>query len=317
MVSGPQGDPEILSGIADDRLVQEAMRLQAEQYFAQGDLWSIFCQADPDRALRGLLARAKTGDWDKQAWEGLLWAAHQKGEAQFQRELADALLVAPNIEVKPFLAAAVAWLQQRREVLSNSAQAGGPRYFNLWDMLADLAYSVNENNNESEQSEEDLVNASLSAPGGKLVWILYASLVASEPKQGCGLDGELAPRFTRVADAKGKPGLLARVFLAQHLAYLDWVDPAWAAEKLVPRFAWTDPDAAALWQARAFDQIGSASLFNSLKPVFLEALARQSLSIKESERLVGQCSSSQRRSKLMWLWKRFVFRSNAWCKNAA
>jgi hypothetical protein len=287
VVSGPQGDPEILSGIADDRLVQEAMRLQAEQYFAQGDLWSIFCQADPDRALRGLHARAKTGDWDKQAWEGLLWAAHQKGEAQFQRELADALLEAPNIEVKPFLAAAVAWLQQRREVLSNSAQAGGPRYFNLWDMLADLAYSANENNNEPEQSEADLVNASLSAPGGKLAWILYGSLVASEPNQGCGLDRELGPRFTRVADAKGKPGLLARVFLAQHLAYLDWVDPAWAAEKLVPRFAWTDPDAAALWQARAFGHIGSARLFNSLKPAFLQVFARKDLSLQESEGLVG------------------------------
>jgi hypothetical protein len=91
-----------------------------------------------------------------------------KGEAEFQRELADALLEASNVAVKPFLAAAVAWLQQRREVLSNSTQAGGQRYFNLRDMLADLTYTANENNNEPEQSEEDLVNASLSAPGGQV-----------------------------------------------------------------------------------------------------------------------------------------------------
>jgi hypothetical protein len=103
VVSGPSGDPELLSGIADDRLVQEAMRLQAQQYFAQGDLWSVFCQADPDRALRGLRARAETGDWASRAWEGLLWAAHQKGEVRFQQELADALLQAPNVVVKPFL----------------------------------------------------------------------------------------------------------------------------------------------------------------------------------------------------------------------
>jgi hypothetical protein len=38
VVNGPQGNPEVLSEIADDRLVQAAMRLQAEQYFAQGDL---------------------------------------------------------------------------------------------------------------------------------------------------------------------------------------------------------------------------------------------------------------------------------------
>ena len=285
--SGPSGDPELLSGIADDHLVQEAMRLQTEQYFAQSDLWSVFCQADPDRALRGLRARAETGDWDNQAWEGLLWAAHQNGEVQFQQELAAALLKAPNVAVKPFLAAAVAWLQQRREVLWGSNQAGRRRYFMLWDKLADLAYSGDENNNGPEQSEEDLVNASLSAQGGKLAWTLYDSLVASEPKQGCGLDRELVPRFTRVADAKGKPGLLARVFLAQYLAYLDWVDPGWTAEKLLPRFVWTDPDAAALWQARAFGHIGSASLFDSLKPAFLESFARQDLPVKESEGLVG------------------------------
>jgi hypothetical protein len=171
--------------------------------------------------------------------------------------------------------------------VSNSAQAGKSKYFALWDKLADLAYSTDENNDEPELSEEDLVNASLSAPGGKLAWIIYSSLVANEPKQGCGLDRDLSPRFTRVADASGKPGLLARVFLAQHLAYLDSVDPGWTAEKLVPRFAWTDPDAAALWQARAFGGIGSASLFNSLKPAFLQTFAKQDLPIKESEGLVG------------------------------
>ena len=267
--------------------MQEATRLQAEQYFAQGDLWSVLCQADPDSALRGLHARAETGDWDNHAWEGLLWAAHQKGEAQLQQELADALLKAPNVAVEPFLAAAVAGLQQRREVLWSSNQAGRPRYFTLWDKLADLAYSGDENNNDPQQSEEDLVNASLNAPSGKLAWILYSSLVASEPKQGSGLDRDLAPRFTRAADAKGKPGLLARILFAQYLAYLDWVDPGWTAEKLLPRFAWTDPDAAALWQARAFGHIGSASLFNSLKPAFLQTFARQDLPIKESEGLVG------------------------------
>jgi hypothetical protein len=287
VVSGSRGDSELLSGIADDRLVQEAMRLQAEMYFAQSDLWSVFCQADPDRALRGLRARAETGDWDNRAWEDLLWAAHQKGEVQFQRELADALLRAPNVAVQPFLAAAVAWLQQRREVLWSSNQAGVRRYFALWDKLANLAYSTDAGNNDLEQSEEDLVNTSLSAPGGKLAWILYSCLVASEPKQACGLDRKLAARFTRAADAKGKPGLLARVFLAQYLAYLDWVDPRWTAEKLLPRFAWSDPDAAALWQARAFGHIGSAGLFNSLKPAFLQTFARQDLPVKESEGLVG------------------------------
>jgi hypothetical protein len=286
VVSGPSGDLELLSGIADDRLVQEAMRLQAEQYFTQSDLWSVFCQADPDRALRGLHARAETGDWDKKTWEGLLWAAHQNGSDQFQRDLADALLRAPSAAVQSFLSAAAAWLQQRRQVLSDPYQPEEPRYFRLWDKLADLAYSVDDNN-DPEESDEDLVSASLSAPAGKLAWTLYNSLVATEPKQGCGLDRELGPRFTLIADAEGKPGLLARVFLAQYLAYLDWVDPVWTAEKLVPRFTGTGRNAAALWQSRALGYIGSPGLFNALKPAFLQTFASRDLPIKEVEGLVG------------------------------
>jgi hypothetical protein len=144
-VSGPRGDPDLLAGVADDRLVQDATRLQAERYYAEGDLWSLFCRADPDRALRGLRARGELEDWDAKAWEAMLWAAHQKGEVQFQRELAGALLEAPNAAVRPFLVAAVAWLQQRREVFSDPDQTGGPVYFRLWDKLSDLGYSVAEN----------------------------------------------------------------------------------------------------------------------------------------------------------------------------
>jgi len=286
VVTGPRGDPELLTAIADDHLVQEAMRLQEEQYFAERDLWSVFCQADPDRALRGLQARAQTGDWDKEAWEGLLWAAHQKGGAQFQHELADTLLQAPRVAVKPFLAATVAWLQQRREALSNPDQAGGPRYFKLWDKLADLAYSAAENE-DPQQSDHDLLSISWSDPGGKLAWTLWEKLYSSEPKPGCGLGPEFRPRLDRAVDARGKPGLLARVALSQRLDYLDRVDAAWTAEKLVPRFAWTDPDAAALWHARAYDGIGSPELFNALKRAFLQIFPRRDLSRQQLEGLVG------------------------------
>jgi len=288
VVRGPRGHPELLSGIADDRLVQEAMRLREEQYFAESDLWSVFCQADPDRALRGLQARAQNGDWDKAAWEGLLWAAHQKGEAQFQHELADTLLQAPKVAVNPFLAATVAWLQQRREVLSNPDQAGGPRYFKLWDKLADLAYSAAENDDPQQSNRDpDLLNISWGQPGGKLAWTLCEKLRWSDPAPGCGLGPEFRPRFDRAVDAPGKPGLLARVALSQRLDYLDRVDAAWTAEKLVPRFAWTDPDAAALWHARAYDGIGSPELFNALKRAFLQIFPRRDLSRQQLEGLVG------------------------------
>jgi hypothetical protein len=214
--SGPHGDPKLLSGIADDRLVPEAMRIQGQQYFAQGDLWIVFCRSDPERALRGLRADSEMGRWDAKAWEGLLWAAQQEGESQFQQEVADALLLAPNTVAAPFVSAAVIWLQQRREMLSDSDETGEPIALRLWEKLANLVYD----DNHREKSDQDLVSTSLSAPAGKLAWILYGALLASQPNQDAGISPQLRSRFDRVVDAPGEPGLLARVFLRNTL--LPW-----------------------------------------------------------------------------------------------
>jgi hypothetical protein len=56
----------------------------------------------------------------QKAWEGLLWAAQQQGEAQSQQELADTVLLAPNTVVESFVSAAVMWLQQRRRCFAFS-----------------------------------------------------------------------------------------------------------------------------------------------------------------------------------------------------
>jgi hypothetical protein len=88
---GPAGHPDVLSEIADDGLVKEAMRLQREWYFEEGDIWHMFCAADPDRALRGLQLEADNGQWEATAWRDLLWAAADKGEPELQFELADLL----------------------------------------------------------------------------------------------------------------------------------------------------------------------------------------------------------------------------------
>jgi hypothetical protein len=262
------------------------MRIQAQQYFAQGDLWIVFCRSDPERALRGLRADSEMGRWDAKAWEGLLSAAQQEGESQFQQEVADALLLAPHTVVAPFVSAAVMWLQQRREMLSDPDETGEPTALRLWDKLADLVYVAGDIN-DPEHGDQDLVSTSLSAPAGKLAWTLYGGLLASQPSQDAGFGRQLRRRFDRVVDAPGKPGLLTRVFLSQHIATLDWVDPAWVTEKLIPRFGWSHPEAAVLWQARAYDGIGLPRLFNALKPAFLQSFARRDLPEREFHGFVG------------------------------
>ena len=114
---GPEGHPELLAKIADDVLVKEAMRLQQERRFEEGDIWRVLCSADPERALRGLRADAAAGQWNAEAWRCLLWTAAEKSDQALQIELADMLLGMPDGPLGELLPSASTWLQRRRENL--------------------------------------------------------------------------------------------------------------------------------------------------------------------------------------------------------
>ena len=284
---GPSGTPNLLSGIPDDQLVQEAMRFQEERRFEQSDLWSTFCSADPDRALRGLRKNAESGQWQVDAWRSMLWAAHDKGEALFQRDIADLLLKAPIATVETILPAAAPWLQRWRETLSAREDFEESRYFKLWDIFATITYAATDDDSKPGSEDGDLSSGALGEPSGILAWTLHDSLVASEPARNRGLGPDLAPRFSRAVDTSGRPGLLAQGFLTRDLGYLYDVDPCWTLTKLVPRLSWTEPHAAALWEARAQGRVGAPLLFNALKPAFLEIFERRDTRGGEFEGLVA------------------------------
>jgi hypothetical protein len=285
--SGPDGEPALLANIADERLVQEAMRLQRERHFEQGDIWRVFCAADPERALRGLQLEASNQRWEPEAWRCLLWATNDKGDAAFQFALADLILQMPAVPLGELLPAATSWLQRRREVLSAVDQHGGPRFLSLWDRFAGLAYAKPQDGVvDSESDRSDLMTESLNSPGGVLAWSLLDALGALKCPRNAGVDPVLRPRFDRLATAEGRPGLLARVYLARSLAYLDAIDPAWVVANFEPRLVWGHPEALPLWRSYALGAIGSARLFNALKAATLAAFERQELSDDEFEGLM-------------------------------
>jgi hypothetical protein len=290
MRSGPDGQPELLADVADDALVKEAMRLQRERHFEQGDVWRVFCSADPERALRGLRLEADNDQWDAEAWRCLLWAANDKGDAPFQFALADLMSTMPEEPLSELLPAATSWLQRQREALSAPIQPGGSRFLTLWDRFADRAYRP-ENDAAEAATDHDLITESLNRPGGMLAWSLLDALSAAKPQRNSGLGVELKLRFDRLATAPGRPGLLARVYLARSLAYLDAIDPAWAEVNFQPRFNWDHPEALSLWRSFAHGGIGSPRLFNALKPAMLAAFERQELSDNEFEGLVSNLLS--------------------------
>jgi SIR2-like domain len=137
--SGPMGHAE-LERVSDENLVKEAIRLQSERYFEEGDIWRKFCSADPDRALQGLRLEANKGNWEPTAWRDLLWAADNNGERVFQFELADLLLRMPDALLSELLPYATSWIRQRREILLAADCPGGPHFLRLWDRLALLTY---------------------------------------------------------------------------------------------------------------------------------------------------------------------------------
>jgi hypothetical protein len=287
---GFDGQPDLLAEIADDRLVREAMRLQRERYFEQGDVWRVFCSADPERALRGLSLEADNGRWDPEAWRCLLWAASEKGGAGFQFNLADLLLRMPNDPLCELLQSAPSWLQKRREILAVLDRPGGARFLQLWDRFADLTY-VPEGDVVGSEDGDNILTESLNSPGGVLAWTLLDALSAPRPARDSALTPDLRPRFDRIATADGRPGLLARVYLARAVAYLDAIDPRWTQEHFWQRLSWDHPEAPTLWHSHAHSGIGSARLFNGLKAPTLAAFERRQLSDNEFEGVVSKLLS--------------------------
>ncbi len=284
--SGPEGHPELLANVADNALVAEAMRLQMDDRFGQGDVWQLLCAADPERALRGLDLERQAQRWEPEAWRCLLWTATDKGDVAFQLKLADLLMAMPDPTLKELLPTVTSWIQRRRETLANNPPDGA-LFFRLWDRFADLAFRVGDEN----QREGNLYLRALNEPGGVITWVLLQHIDAGKPKAGDGFRKEHSCRLSRAVEAPGQTGLLARVLLARSLAYVDTVDPTWAAANIIPRLSWNNPEASALWHARARDGTGSPRLFNGLKVAMLQAFEQETLSNHDLEGLMEQLLS--------------------------
>ena len=201
---GPMGHPELLEKIADESLVNEAVRLQRERPFEEGDVWRKFCSADPYRALQGLGLEASHGRWEAGAWRDLLGAAVDNGEQELQFQLADLLLQMPDGPLQQLLRAAAIWLQKRREVLSAADGPGGQRFLRLWDHLASLAYRE-QDPEDARAFGDDLLMQSLNSPSGILARSLLDALIATKPSASMGLGPEFEPRFDKLWLRTGVP----------------------------------------------------------------------------------------------------------------
>jgi len=283
---GPSGRPELLAAIKDDALVSEAMRIQRERTHDQRDIWRVLIEADPERALRGLKSDAGSGRFEPVAWRDLLWAAFDKGDAGLQFDVADALLTMPTATLGELLAPAASWLQKHRESLK-SDPPDETTFLRVWDRLAALAYP--QDGGPIEEVESDLTSSALNDPAGLLAWTLLDHIADQNPAQNSELRPQYSTRLNVAVNAGGRAGLLARVQLVRSLAYLEAIDPSWAATNLVPCLFWKRPHAAAMWGAFAdAGNLGTPRLFNTVKARMLEAFERTDLGDRDLEALISQ-----------------------------
>ena len=282
---GPDGKPELLAGVNDDALVSEAMRLQREHVYDQGDIWRVLTEADPERAFRALKLEAGAGRFEPVAWRDLLWAASNKGDSALQVEVADALTRMPVATLGELLAPASSWLQKRRESLKRTPP-NKAIFLRLWDRLAALAYP--REGAPIEEAERGLAAAAINDPAGTLAWTFLDHIAHQHPAPNGRFRREYSKRLNLAVSAPGRAGLLARVLLGRSLAYIESIDPSWAATNLVPCLSWDRPHAAAMWGAFAGGgHVGTPRLFNAVKAPMLDAFAQRGLGEHDLEALVS------------------------------
>lgn len=280
--AGLDGNPELLRDIEDHRIVDEALRIQRERAYHEGDLWRVFCSSDPERALRGLTLRGSAGTWQPEAWIPLLWALGENDDQLLQAAIADQFLEMPTTAIQVLLVQVVYWLQRRQELLVDPDLPGGPRFWLLWNRMSDLAIS---GGGGDWAVGNDIEAQLLSDPANSLAAMLIERLNTLRPRARSGLDSDFRPRFEKFMQSKSISALAARAQFARFLNYLHGIDPTWVIANLVPRFGWAHGDALALWTSRSRDQFGPPALFNKLKKGLLLAFVNPSLSSGSLESL--------------------------------
>lgn len=256
------------SGISEEELVEKALTLERENPFEHSHIWSSLCQAQPDRAFKGLLAQAKQEQWNTRAWRDWLLRVRPVA-SHLLCETAHSLLRMPREAFASIVSPIAGWLDECRQNLAVHSDL----YWQLWDRAAYPLADQPDNERDTEV-RNDIVFAALNRAPGHLAKILVYSLNDRRPQAAAGFPHDLAARFDMLVEGQGCFGLLARALCCCHLSYLFFVNPKFVKDHLFPRLSWQHDEAASMWEARSADKFGSIELFHALETPFLQLLLR-------------------------------------------
>lgn len=142
--------------------------------------------------------------------------------------------------------------------------------FELWDLIADPVLTIE--NSLSEHAVEQALNE----PAGALAECIFNRLEVNSKNGADKVPRSIWARLEKLAVARDNGATLAHVILASRLAFLFWLDQAWAETYLVPLLDWqTNPHAGSLWQGFLWQFSVAPDLWPKIKTSFLLAFKNQ------------------------------------------
>ncbi|XUY29984.1 SIR2 family protein (plasmid) [Agrobacterium sp. rho-8.1] len=268
MSSGVSSDElEEFVGVPDSELLTVALQEHAGGRVQEGESWRHVCERDPDRALRALANDAAMDRWKAGAWKAFLLSITKEKILTDVLKVGDLLMQWPEENLGEISGYAADWLGTPQ--LLN----GGAYRWDLWDKLI----TIKVDDAPVALSAEAVVQESFGHPVSKLAEILVQLMPVAETDPL--FSDEIEPRLAALIDMTGRVGQFARIRLSIEVNFIFERAPIWATAKLVPLFAWSSPDAPAVWTARQYARhIGGGALFNVTKAAFLGLFSRADVS---------------------------------------
>jgi SIR2-like domain len=264
---GAQGDISVLQGVAPERLLSRVEEVVSGDPHGQGELWRLYCDAEPVSALAALLAVDPVGD-QRAAWQSFFWSITATDDVPIQLRAFEAISApAHSLEASH---AILDWLLRKRSILP----VGAADLLALWDRL--FAKLADANVPVETQTRSDVVFSMLNTAEGKIGTLLleeYDRLRTLDPPDRV----PVLDRIARLVVAPEQLGFLGTAAVMDGLPALFQYDPAWAAATLIPLTVWTDAFASAAWSVLLRAHVPRPDLYAALKPNLLHAGAHPEL----------------------------------------
>lgn len=260
---GHQGDVGLLADTPAEEVLGRVEEVVGRDPFAQGDLWRLYCDAEPQNALSALLADDPTSANRAGAWQSFFWSitATERNDIQ---QLALDVISRQDFLFEPYTAIAD-WLVRKRDDLTILTTS----LLSLWDRL--FTAVKNHAGPVEEQSRRDVAFSMLNSAEGKIGTILLNEYDRVRGVEGASDQLAILARLENLVSAEGEVGFLGTAAAMDGLRVLFSEHEMWATQWLLPLTVWTSPYAPAAWSVLLRGQIPQPGLYAALKTGLLEA----------------------------------------------